>query len=69
MTSKEKAKDLVCDFYAIQSNEYNYGINWKMAKQCAIITVDEIINYDNQFMQTELQYKHWQEVRNEIEKL
>jgi len=42
MTPKEKAKDLVCNFYAIQSNEYNYGIDWKMAKQCALIVVDEM---------------------------
>lgn len=44
MTPKEKASDLVSDFYQIQSTEYDYGINWEMAKQCALIAVNEIIN-------------------------
>ena len=66
MTPKEKAKELVCDFYAIQSNEYNYGINWEMAKQCALIAVDEILKGENNFIQTNEHYKYWYEVKQEI---
>jgi hypothetical protein len=67
MTPKDKASDLVCDFYEIQSNEYDYGINWEMAKQCAIIAVNEILMLD---IETNiLDYWWWQEVKNEIEKL
>jgi hypothetical protein len=65
MTPKEKAKDLLCNFYAIQSDEYNYGINWKMAKQCALIAVNEILGY----MGADRGYAFWQEVKQEIEKL
>ena len=75
MTPKEKAKELVCNFYAIQSNEYNYGINWGMAKQCALIAVneildqlDEIINITGgNYVYNILDY--WTEVKQEIEKI
>ena len=67
MNSKEKASDLVCDFYEVQSNEYDYGINWEMAKQCALIAVDEILNAINPFGQF-LGGDYWQEVKEEIEK-
>jgi hypothetical protein len=65
MTPKEKAKDLLCNFYAIQSDEYNYGINWKIAKQCALIAVNEILGY----MGADRGYAFWQEVKKEIELL
>jgi hypothetical protein len=74
MTPLEKAKDLLCNFYAIQSDEYNYGINWKMAKQCALIAVDELIEH----LQPASDFggeiniytvEYWQEVKQEIENL
>ena len=82
MNPKEKAKDLVCNFYAIQSNDYNYGIDWEMAKQCALIAVDEIIqeyqsmsdsesilviNNEVTFVVKRLVY--WLEVKQEINNL
>lgn len=77
MTPKEKASDLVCNFYEIQSNEYDYGINWEMAKQCALIAVDEILKanpceeeatkHDGYVWSDNSNY--WQEVKNEIAKL
>jgi hypothetical protein len=67
MTPKEKAEDLVCNFYTIQSNEYDYGINWEMAKQCALIAVDEIIKTLKPPCLNE--YSYWQKIKQEIEKL
>jgi len=70
MNPKDKARELVCDFYAIQSDEYNYGINWKMAKQCALIAVDEMIDFmflsenENSFW-----INYYNKVKQEIEKL
>ena len=61
MTPKEKAKDLVCTFYAIQSDEYNYGINWTMAKQCALIAASEATHVTGS--------KYWYNVKHEIQKL
>ena len=67
MNPKEKAKDLVCNFYAIQSNDYNYGINWEMAKQCALIAVDEILKTLKPPCLNE--YSYWKEVKTEIKLL
>ena len=64
MTPKEKASDLVIDFYQVQSNDCYYGINWEMAKQCALIAVDEILKNP-----TPKQRKHFEKVKEEIEKL
>jgi hypothetical protein len=57
MTPKEKAKELVDKFY----NEVKY---MERAKQCAIISVDELIKETDW---SEADY--WQEVKQEIEKL
>lgn len=69
MNPKEEAENLVCEFSTIQSNEYDYGINWEMAKQCALIAVNEILNHKNNFIQIQFQFTYWQEVKQEIEKL
>ncbi len=67
MKPKEKAIDLTADFYDIKSNEPDYGIDWEMAKKCALIAVDEIINLDIDV--NTLDYWWWQEVKQEINKL
>jgi len=73
MVAKEKAKELVLEFYSVQTDEYDYGINWLMAKQCAIITVDKIIisNPHSNPLNTQVfsTMGYWQEVKKEIEKL
>ncbi len=70
MNEKDKASDLVCSFYQIQSNEYDYGINWEMAKQCALISVDEIIKENDIFDRTDgyvqQRIDYWLEVKQEI---
>jgi hypothetical protein len=85
MTPKEKAKELVDDFYQTTPNEAwinePLGLKesyfaWNQSKQCALIAVDEIIE------QCELDVIHdignercidklnyWDEVKQEIEKL
>jgi hypothetical protein len=75
MTPKEKAEQLV-NKYSIVSNKLTY-IDYKAAKICALIAVDEILN-DYSYMQNvrnansnqiHSQRVYWQEVKNEIEKL
>ncbi len=71
MDAKNKAKELVekCTFERKDGHE-NY-----VAKQCALIAVDELINswcaytgmYEQQFFDSELKY--WEQVKTEIEKL
>ena len=69
MTPKEKAKELV--------NKFIPHVQWKLgqdeiierAKRCALIAVDEILNEENDFIQTKWHYNYWEEVKNEINKL
>ena len=77
MTAKDKARDLCDDFYDIKSNEPDYGIEWEMAKKCALIAVDEILKTDpmieNGISDAGFDYKpnddYWYEVKSEIDKL
>jgi hypothetical protein len=84
MTAKEKAEELVNKFYSkITGMELSYiskliylpngDSNYETAKQCAIIAVDEILiantfNKDNIECYL-IEYKYYQEVRQEIQKL
>ena len=74
MTPKEKAKELVDKYYNILpldkyvitkdedlSWEYN---DWKEAKQCALIAVDEILNHCSEGFKP-----FWRDVKEEINKL
>jgi hypothetical protein len=68
MTAKEKAKELVDKFYVplplirevitkVKKIPFEYD-DWKVAKQCALIAVDELIK--------ETGSKYWYEVKQEI---
>ena len=71
MTSKEKAKELVNKYFhypkpILKSYEIAKG------KKCALIAVDEIINFIPSNPSKELRevsIKYWEEVKTEIEKL
>lgn len=43
MTAKEKAEELILKFMRLQEPNYNW-FHSKLAKQCAIIAVDEILH-------------------------
>jgi hypothetical protein len=43
MTPKEKAEELILKFMRLQEPNYNW-FHSKLAKQCALIAVDEILN-------------------------
>jgi hypothetical protein len=70
---KEKAKELFDKFYKIEPVEPIYiGMDRGQAKQCALICVDEIINYMDKLVGGEVYYSelnYWQEVKQEIEKI
>jgi hypothetical protein len=65
MTSKEKAEEL---FYKMLStdkvDDYSF-VGSKVAKQCALICVDEIMPINS----NPKAIGYWQEVKQEIEKL
>ena len=75
MEAKEKANELVVSFYTIMPESSNeYGMDWDMAKKCALIAVDEIINSgalnDEEIYVSKPSYVgYWEEVKQEIENL
>lgn len=67
MTAKEKARELVSDFYDIDPEDaLQYGMEWKMSKECALICVDEILKLP---FEKQSERNYWEEVKNEINKL
>jgi hypothetical protein len=72
MTPKQKANSLCMKFLIQTTTDIPYGINKTIAKECALIAVDEIIAsnpiaFDEQDNCIAKQW--WQEVKTEIEKL
>ena len=61
MTPQEKAKELVCKY--LEPNGIVFGLD--IAKQCALIAVDEILSAIGFSVMDE----YWIEVKQEIEKL
>lgn len=72
MTPKEKATELVEKFHS-QKNKFGqiFYLHSDIAKQCALIAVDEIINsvVITDLTTAETQFKYWEQVKEEIEKL
>jgi hypothetical protein len=75
MTPKEKAEELLNKINAVTDEWGNYPMCFDTSKQCALIAVDEILNFDikakneSQFVIEKRIEDYWQEVKQEIEKL
>jgi hypothetical protein len=70
MTPKEKAEELVNKFAKLpEKGSLMWYLSFEIAKKCALIAVDEIINVIIGSYDYELENKYWQEVKKEIEKL
>ena len=59
MEAKEKAEELVLNFLRIENNTPEW-FNTHIAKQCALIAVDEVLNKDG------YNNDYWQQVKTEI---
>ena len=69
MTPQEKAKELVDKFYQqAPLEDIKFYSNDVMAKDCALIAVNELI-YETQFEVPNIRQRYWNEVKHEIEKL
>ena len=73
MTPREKAQELVdkhCDSIAVWNLNSEYSLH-DIAKQCALICVDEFLSFQDSLYLTEgsLGYQYWQQVKQEIENL
>jgi hypothetical protein len=69
MTPKKKAKELFDKYHLSFAGIVSFDDDWEaLAKQCALIAVDEILKNDTIFL-----YVHhldfWKEVKQEIENL
>ena len=64
MTPKEKAIELVEKYYHLFSVELENTIDYREAKKCALIAVDEI-----SYNCYEVMRPFWEEVKHEIELL
>ena len=68
MTPQEKAMELVKKMYLAHSNSYS-DITNHLAKQCALIAVDEIIEALRNNAANSESWLYYEEVKNEIEKI
>jgi hypothetical protein len=62
MTPKQKAEELINKMYYTQSSP----TNWMVAKQCALIAVDEVME---RTLWDKGEQRFWKEVKQEIENL
>jgi hypothetical protein len=71
MTAKEKAKELFDKMYMVDDPMGNYPMCFDTAKQCALIAVDEMLDFRNGLYINEGSLAHqWLlDVKQEIEKL
>ena len=61
--AKDKAKELVQEFYKWVATPDDRDIEFYKSKQCALICVDEMLQEIEGFPYA---YKFWEEVKNEI---
>lgn len=64
MTPTEKANNLIEKYYQI-----NKIFDFDYAKECALIAVEEILDFITKYDNHIKDYTYWQEVKQEIEKL
>jgi hypothetical protein len=72
MTPKEKANKLCMRFLIETTTDIPYGINKNIAKQCALIAVDEILTWLKAHQYSNKNYDafvYYNEVKQEIEAL
>jgi hypothetical protein len=64
MKAKEKSQELFDKYWELNT-DFDGLIKYELAKQCALIAIDEILC----FLSYQSHIKFWQEVKQEIEKL
>lgn len=68
MTPKEKAEYILLNYLEVDFKANDWSKKRQLAKQCAIIAVNEIINIYIKFPKHP-QYIYWKEVKAEVEKI
>jgi hypothetical protein len=68
MTPKEKAEELFAKYVFLTISDMS-DENFEETRQCALVAVDEILNEENHFIQTDAHLLYWEQVKHEIENL
>jgi hypothetical protein len=68
MTPKEKAEELFAKYAFLTISDMS-DENFEETRQCALVAVDEVLNEENHFIQTDAHFLYWEQVKQEIEKL
>jgi hypothetical protein len=70
MTPQEKAKELVGNFCNVEFLKDFEGMDYELAKECALISVHEILNSRSSITDSQIEYQHyWKQVKEEIQNL
>jgi hypothetical protein len=70
MTPKDKAKELISRFnFQHTGDSYTIFQNVDESKICCLIAIDEIQDFITKYNNPFEDFKYWDEVKNEIEKL
>jgi hypothetical protein len=70
MKPKERAEELFNKFYPRATSYSSDRKNQKdNAKQCALIAVDEMLDFITKYDNHWLDYTYWEEVKNELDNL
>jgi hypothetical protein len=71
MTPQEKATELTLKMYDEVKNKYPTILAMPLAKQCALIAVDEVLSIKKEIWDDfhREYFEYWQQVKAEIEKL
>jgi len=64
MTPKDKAEELVDEYYQLLG-EYIFNGHFDIAKECALVAVDELIK-EASFEVPNIRQRYWKEVKQEI---
>ena len=68
MTPEEKAIELILKFMRLQEPNYNW-FHSKLAKECALIAVDEILSTIQDLKCEDVNWDYWIEVKKESDVL
>lgn len=70
MTPKEKIHELCTNFKNIPSNSFYYAMSWEMSKECAIITVNEILKIIPMYTGSlNPEWEFWYQVKKDLENI
>ncbi len=68
MTPQEKAEELFAKYVFLTISDMS-DENFEETRQCALVAVDEILNEENHFIQTDAHLLYWEQVKQEIKNL